>query len=162
MRRYSLPAANRMSSPLTRPSLSRIGVDRRASLSAVVLRTWVVLCSWSFHTVLRPRNTPRSVTPALPFCHVSLTASRPPRPAYPKELRTLGDHLRKKRLDLGLFQKDVAQQLGVDTASVTNWEKGHTSPRLPLIPRVTEFLGYVPFSAGEVREVATYRPAGDR
>jgi len=27
-------------------------------------------------------------------------------PAYPNELKTLGDHLRKRRLDLGLFQKD--------------------------------------------------------
>ena len=86
------------------------------------------------------------VTPALPFCHVSLTASRPPPPAYPKELSTLGDHLRKKRFELGLLQREVAQRLGVDTASVTNWENGHTSPRLHLIPRIIEFLGYSPFS----------------
>ena len=53
----------------------------------------------------------------------------------------------RNRLDLSLRQKDVAQRLGVDSASVTNWEKGHTSPTLHLIPRIIEFLGYVPFSA---------------
>ena len=46
---------------------------------------------------------------------------------------------------MGLLQKDVAQRLVVDTTSVTNWEKGHTSPRFHLMPKVIEFLGYVPF-----------------
>ena len=57
----------------------------------------------------------------------------------------MGDHLRKKRLDLGLLQRDVARRLGVDTASVTNWEKNHNVPMPQLIPRIIEFLGYVPF-----------------
>lgn len=48
-------------------------------------------------------------------------------------------------LGVGLFQKDVAQRLGVDTDSVTNWENGRSSPRLHLIPKVIQFLGYVPF-----------------
>ena len=74
-----------------------------------------------------------------------LTASRPLPTSYPQALKTIGDHIRKKRLDLGLLQKEVAQHVGVDTNSVTNWEKGHTSPRLHIIPRIMEFLGYVPF-----------------
>lgn len=94
-------------------------------------------------------------TPALPFCHVSLAASRPPSRAYPKELKTLGDHLRKRRLDLGLLQKDVARRLGVDTASVTNWEKNHNAPMLRRILRVIEFLGYVPF-CGEGKRLGQY------
>ena len=80
----------------------------------------------------------------MPFCHVTLQASRPLPPAYPQELKTLGDHLRKRRLDLGLYQRDVAQCLGVDEATVCNWENGRSSPKLPLIPRVIEFLAYVP------------------
>ena len=60
-------------------------------------------------------------------------------------LKTIGDHLRTKRLDLGLLQKEVAKRLGVDTDSVTNWEKGRTSPRLQLMPRIIEFLRYKPF-----------------
>lgn len=80
----------------------------------------------------------------MPFCHLTLIGSRPLPPVYPREMRTIGDHLRKKRLDLGLLQKEVAQRLGVDTDSVTNWEKGYSSPLLRLIPKVIQFLGYIP------------------
>lgn len=80
----------------------------------------------------------------MPFCHVSLTASRPLPPGYPRHMRTIGDHLRKERLDLGLLQKDVAQRLGVDPSSVYNWENGRSSPKLSLMPQVLEFLEYVP------------------
>ena len=61
--------------------------------------------------------------------------------------KTLGDHVRMKRLELGMLQKEVAQRLGVNKASVCNWENGCSSPMLHLIPRVNEFLGYVPFLA---------------
>jgi len=57
----------------------------------------------------------------------------------------LGDHLRKRRLDLKLLQKDVAQKIGVDTASIRNWETGHATPSLSVTPSLIEFLGYIPF-----------------
>lgn len=79
------------------------------------------------------------------FCDVTLTAQKPLSEAYPKTLETLGDHLRKRRLDLNLFQKDVANIIGVDTNSITNWEKNRNGPRLYLLPKVFEFLGYDPF-----------------
>jgi transcriptional regulator with XRE-family HTH domain len=60
-------------------------------------------------------------------------------------LKTLGDHLRKKRLDLGLLQKEVAQELGVDKTSIHNWERGHATPSLDFIPGILKFLGYNPF-----------------
>jgi transcriptional regulator with XRE-family HTH domain len=66
--------------------------------------------------------------------------------SYPKVLQTLGDHLRKQRLDLKLHQREVAQILGADTDSVTNWEKNRTAPTLPFLPKIIEFLGYVPLS----------------
>lgn len=78
---------------------------------------------------------------------MSLTASRPSPPVYPSELKTLGDHVRKKRLDLGLLQREVAGLLGIDEATVYNWENNRSSPSLHLIPKVIEFLGYLPFSA---------------
>jgi len=53
---------------------------------------------------------------------------------------TIGDHLRK-RLDLGLFQKDVAVFIGVDICTVTNWEKNKGEPQLRFIPKITDFLG---------------------
>jgi transcriptional regulator with XRE-family HTH domain len=84
----------------------------------------------------------RTATVALPFCDVTLSAKRPLNSAYPERLVTLGDHIRKRRLDLGLFQKDAAAAIGVDTCTVTNWEKGRSEPGLRFIPRITAFLGY--------------------
>jgi transcriptional regulator with XRE-family HTH domain len=78
-------------------------------------------------------------------------------------LNTIGDHIKKRRLELGLFQRDAARLLGVDTSTVTNWEKDRTQPRLCLIPKVIAFLGYdpkasVPTTLGErIREYRRVR-----
>ena len=60
-------------------------------------------------------------------------------------MKTLGDHLRKRRLDLGLLQTEVAEQLGVDDMTICIWETNRTSPQLRLIPSIIAFLGYVPY-----------------
>jgi transcriptional regulator with XRE-family HTH domain len=78
----------------------------------------------------------------LPFCYFSLSAKRPPNSAYPEKLVTLGDHLRKRRLDLGLYQKDVAVTIGVDSTTVYNWENNRTTPPRRFIPRIINLLGY--------------------
>jgi transcriptional regulator with XRE-family HTH domain len=67
-----------------------------------------------------------------------------PKPHYPKQFKHLGDHLRAKRIDRGLFQKEVAARIGVDTATVTNWELGNTEPEERFIPALIRFLGYNP------------------
>ena len=81
----------------------------------------------------------------MPFCHLTLRAGKPLSPRYPRELKTLGDHLRKRRLDLGLLQREVAERLGADKASVVNWESNATHPALHWRPRIIEFLGYAPW-----------------
>jgi transcriptional regulator with XRE-family HTH domain len=81
----------------------------------------------------------------LPFCHVRLQGRRPLPHTYPQVLAIIGDHLRKRRLDLGLFQREVAQRLGVDTATITNWELGRTAPAIRFLPALTRFLGYNPY-----------------
>ena len=57
---------------------------------------------------------------------------------------TLGDHLRRRRLELGLYQKDVALQIGVTASTVWNWENGWSSITLSCMPKVIKFLGYNP------------------
>ena len=74
-----------------------------------------------------------------------LTAKKPLPPEYPKNLQTIGDHLRKRRLDLKLLQREVASKLGVDTLTICNWETNRSNPRLYLIPKVIEFLENDPF-----------------
>jgi DNA-binding transcriptional regulator YiaG len=39
----------------------------------------------------------------------------------------------------------VAEVLGVDTTSISNWEKNRCQPKLYLIPRIVRFLDYNPF-----------------
>jgi transcriptional regulator with XRE-family HTH domain len=76
---------------------------------------------------------------------------RSPKPidrAYPTELRTIGDHIRKRRLDLKLRQQDVAARIGVDKTSVFNWEAGTASPHIRALPAVIRFLGYDPSETG--------------
>jgi len=38
--------------------------------------------------------------------------------------------MRKRRLDLGLFQNDAAVTIGVDTTTVYNWENNRTGPTI--------------------------------
>src|SRR5712692_6052163 len=81
--------------------------------------------------------------PRVAFCHVERRQERRPN-GYPKEINTLGDHLQKRRLDLGLEWKDVAEQIGVDATTVALWSRGRTQPDLRLLPAVIRFLGYDP------------------
>jgi len=65
----------------------------------------------------------------------------------PKELTevpiSLGDHLRRRRLELGLYQKNVASRLGVTTSTIINWEKS-SRVTFRYLPGVISFLGYNP------------------
>ena len=82
---------------------------------------------------------------ALPFCHIEKTTKKTVSKAYPKELVTIGDHIRKRRLDLKLTQKEVAAALGVDECTVWNWERNRTCPLTKHLPAIIGFLGYAPF-----------------
>lgn len=80
------------------------------------------------------------------FCHVH-RRGRKPRPAgYPREPRTLGEHLRKRRIDLGLLQREVADQIGVTVETVLGWELRGRQPVIRHWPGILEFLGYDPCS----------------
>ena len=62
----------------------------------------------------------------------------------PKALNTWGDHIKKRRLELGLLQREVAERIGVNETSIYDWEKHRTGPMVHLIPKITQFLGYTP------------------
>lgn len=61
------------------------------------------------------------------------------------EPKTLGEHIRKRRLTLKLDQRQAAARLGVTVATVSNWEGGRAYPAIDCIAAVLEFLGYDPF-----------------
>ncbi len=76
--------------------------------------------------------------------HFQLRGRRPQNPAYPETLKSLGDHIRKVRLDRALSQPEVAKQIGVQTESITNWELGHSKPQVHHNPKIEQYLGYWP------------------
>jgi len=80
----------------------------------------------------------------LPSCHFTLTGPKPSPLPCPVQLNTLGDHIRKRRLDLGLLQQEVAEQIDVAEATIVNWELNHTSPEIRYISRIIAFLGRDP------------------
>lgn len=73
------------------------------------------------------------------------TVQKPHPQGYPECPTTIGEHLRRRRMDLGLYQAQVARQLQVTEDCITYWENGRNQPRLCQYPAIIAFLGYYPF-----------------
>lgn len=58
--------------------------------------------------------------------------------------KTIGEHIKRRRLELHLLQRDVAGLIGVHPESVKNWERGVLKPMIRHLPKIIEFLGYTP------------------
>lgn len=92
-----------------------------------------------------------------PFCDgVALTCAKP-LPDMPLELVTIGDHVKKRRLELGLTQLQVAERLEVEEQTVWYWEN-RKSPWIQLYPVIFDFLGYNPLpdaatTGGQIRRL---------
>ena len=84
----------------------------------------------------------------MPFCHRSARIAKLPDSRYPKKLVTLGDHLRKVRLDRGLSQPQTADSLLVNVSAVRSWEANRCQPEVRHIPLILDFIGYNPLPNG--------------
>ena len=60
--------------------------------------------------------------------------------------QVIGEHIRKRRLELGLFQADLVKIFNVCEDSITGWETGRSIPQIQYYPKITKFLGYNPFA----------------
>ncbi|REJ81315.1 MAG: helix-turn-helix domain-containing protein [Bacteroidetes bacterium] len=58
--------------------------------------------------------------------------------------KTLGDHIRRKRIMLNQLQKDVADCLQVSEDTITGWENNRTQPMIHNYPSIIKYLGYMP------------------
>ena len=72
------------------------------------------------------------------------SASRHRLQGAPATPRTLGDHLRKARIDRGLTLEQVARMLGVFWLTVHYWEYNRYAPKPQSREKIVEFLGYDP------------------
>jgi transcriptional regulator with XRE-family HTH domain len=81
----------------------------------------------------------------VPFCRQTpLTLKALRAKDYPENPETLGEHLKKRRRQLGLLQRETAEMLGVSKDTVVNWEKDKTKPVAAQFRPVVAFLGYDP------------------
>ena len=96
------------------------------------------MCSYS----ARPGHlNNRTGIPALPFCHIELKAAK----TRSYDPVTLGDHLKKARIERGLTQSNAVAFLSVSVTTLHDWETGKTIPAVKHWPAIMEFLGYCPY-----------------
>ena len=82
--------------------------------------------------------------PVLGSFGVELKAKLPSKTV--EDPQTTGEHIKKRRLELKLLQKDVATILNVSEDTITYWENNRSKPFVKQYPKIIEFLGYDPYS----------------
>jgi DNA-binding transcriptional regulator YiaG len=87
----------------------------------------------------------RNDTPVRRFLPSRKTVRKPNAPQYSEDPRTLGEHIRKKRIERTMLQKELAALLGVTEDCITGWEKERTEPQVKYYPNIIAFLEYYPF-----------------
>jgi DNA-binding XRE family transcriptional regulator len=64
--------------------------------------------------------------------------------SYEREPKTLGQHLKKRRIELGLFQRDLRRRFKLEKETYANWEKDRCCPAMKHWPGIIAFLGRDP------------------
>lgn len=82
---------------------------------------------------------------ALPCLRYEKQMVKPFDGRIPMNPKTLGEHIRKRRMELGLCQSDIAKLFKVSKDCIYLWESNRNSPQTIFYPRIIEFLGYFPF-----------------
>jgi transcriptional regulator with XRE-family HTH domain len=81
---------------------------------------------------------------------------RLPKPKQPIPV-TVGDHVRARRLELGLTLAEAGEAIGVCWNAVMRWEGGSRVPDVKSVPAVIRFFGYEGWSRSQhVRTSRTY------
>ena len=81
----------------------------------------------------------------MPFVKVTLTAPKPR--DFATNPQTLGEHLKKRRRELGLYQTEAALRLKVNEWTYCTWEIDRAEPVISMFPKIINFLGYYPYPA---------------
>ncbi len=94
----------------------------------------------------------------MPIYRYRNSSAKPVKPAYEGIPITIGDHLRKRRLEAGLTQEAAATMMGITSESVSKWELDAHGIRITAYPKLLSFIGYYPFHADTLPEkILKYR-----
>lgn len=84
----------------------------------------------------------------MPFCQdVPLIVKAQKPKDYSETPQSLGEHLKKRRRELGLLQREAATQMGVTADTLINWERDRSKPVAAQFNRLIDFLGFDPWPA---------------
>lgn len=78
----------------------------------------------------------------LPFVLIKLKCQKPK--GYSENPKTIGEHVRKRRMELGLTLREAGRLMGVTEYTVINWEGGHCEPSVKSSRAIRSFLYYDP------------------
>jgi transcriptional regulator with XRE-family HTH domain len=70
----------------------------------------------------------------------------------PAQPQTLGEQIKKRRLELHWLQARVAEKIGVSSTSISNWERGITPPSRRMTKQIQAFLNFTPESIPKVQK----------
>lgn len=70
------------------------------------------------------------------------------------EKSPLGQHIRRRRYELGQLQKEAAKAIGVTPETIWNWENGKSEPFTNYYPAIIRYIGYnpIPLKSGTLAE----------
>lgn len=77
---------------------------------------------------------------ACSFCEITLTTPKPKPNGYPEKEKTIGDKIRKARMDRKLTQGELAKMLGVEVTTLRLWELNKCSPSTPSLQKIYSAL----------------------
>lgn len=63
---------------------------------------------------------------------------------YQEAPTTLGEHFRKRRLDLGQTQEQAAKWFAISVTTYNYWEANRVTPDISKSPKIVGYLGYDP------------------
>lgn len=84
------------------------------------------------------------------FLPYSLLTQKPQKTHFLAPPKTMGDHIRKRRIQLGWGATQLAAWLKVSKDTVYNWEHNRSKPSIRFMPRVAEFLGHDPTDSAAI------------
>jgi transcriptional regulator with XRE-family HTH domain len=80
----------------------------------------------------------------VPYSKLDTTVPLPDKRPFPKELQTVGNHIKQVRLYRNILIKDVIDFLKIDRETLRGWELNLFEPHVSHYPLIISFLGYNP------------------